>query len=165
MSLRRGESVLQLAPTSGPELRTWRDARYHELLGSEAKVIPGVPETLERLHGRLQMAIVTSCLLRNFLQMHRESGLLGYFDFILTREDYGKSKPDPEPYLAACTRTGLDPSVCLAVEDSERGVTAAIRAGLTVAAVPGAMNSEGDFSAARWRLDDVHHLPDLLGLP
>jgi len=164
MSLRRGESVLQLAPTSGSELRTWRDARYYELLGSEAKVIPGVPETLERLHGRLQMAIVTSCLLRNFLQMHRESGLLGYFDFILTREDYGKSKPDPEPYLAACTRTGLDPSACLAVEDSERGVTAAIRAGLTVAAVPGAMNSEGDFSAARWRLDGVHHLPDLLGL-
>ena len=163
LSLRRGESVLQLAATTGPELREWRDARYHELLGTGAQAIPGVAETLELLYGRLPMAIVTSCRRDHFLQMHRASGLLGYFDFVLTREDYVNSKPDPEPYLAAVARTGLDPAVCLAVEDSERGVTAALRAGLTVAAVPGAMNSGGDFTAARWRLETVHLLPELLG--
>lgn len=163
MSLRRGESVLQLAPGSGPELREWRDSRYYELLGSEARVIPGVRETLERLHGRLPMAIVTSCLLRNFLQMHRESGLLDYFDFILTREDYHHSKPDPEPYLAASARAGFDPADCLAVEDSARGVTSALRAGLAVAAVPGLLNNGGEFGAARWCLDSVHPLPELLG--
>jgi beta-phosphoglucomutase-like phosphatase (HAD superfamily) len=111
------------------------------------------------------MAIVTSCRRENFLQMHRESGLLGYFDFILTREDYGASKPDPEPYLAACTRAGLSPGRCLAVEDSERGVTAAARAGLAVAAIPGDLNRGGDFSAARWLLDSIHDLRALLVLP
>ena len=110
------------------------------------------------------MAIVTSCRRENFLQMHRESGLLGYFDFILTREDYGASKPDPEPYRTACARAGLHPGRCLAIEDSERGVTAAARAGLAVAAIPGAMNQGGDFSAARWLLDGIHQLPALLGL-
>lgn len=163
VSLRRGESVLQLAPGGEDEVRGWRDTRYRELLVADAAVIPGVPEILTRLHGRLPMAIVTSCRRENFLQMHHSSGLLGYFDFILTREDYGNSKPDPEPYLTACARAGLFPGDCLAVEDSERGVTAAARAGLAVAAIPGSLNQGGDFGAARWRLDTVHQLPELFG--
>lgn len=170
ISLRRGESVLDLAAVPGQggnapaELRRVRDGIYFRLLGEEARVIPGVRDTLERLQGRLPMAVVTSCRRVNFLQMHRGSGLLDYFDFILTREDYGASKPDPEPYLTACARAGLDPGRCLAIEDSERGVTAAARAGLAVAAIPGQMNRGGDFGAARWVLDGIHELPALLGL-
>lgn len=166
ISLRQGESVLGLA--SGDydqtELRHVRDTIYFRLLGEESRVYPGVPETLQHLHGRLPMAIVTSCRRENFLQMHRSSGLLGYFDFILTREDYVSSKPDPEPYLTACARAGLHPGRCLAVEDSERGVTSAARAGLAVAAIPGEMNRGGNFSAARWLLDGIHELPQLLNL-
>jgi len=170
ISLRQGESVLSLATVAGQgdseaaELRRVRDDIYFRLLGAEPRVFPGVQETLERLHGRLPMAIVTSCRRENFLQMHRASGLLGYFDFILTREDYAASKPDPEPYRTACVRAGLDPGRCLAIEDSERGVTSAARAGLVVAAIPGDMNRGGDFGAARWLLDGIHELPELLSL-
>lgn len=168
ISLRRGESVLALAASQddgeAAELRRVRDEIYFRLLGEESRVIPGVKDTLELLHGRLPMAIVTSCRRENFLQMHRTSGLLGYFDFILTREDYGASKPDPEPYLTACARASLHPGRCLAIEDSERGVTSAARAGLAVAAIPGEMNRGGDFGAARWLLDGIHQLPALLGL-
>ena len=170
ISLRQGESVLELAAGAGrsdgdaAELRRFRDDIYYRLLGEMARVIPGVQATLAQLHGRFHMAIVTSCGRANFQQMHRESGLLGYFDFILTREDYGASKPDPEPYRTACARAGLSPSRCLAIEDSERGVTSAARAGLVVAAIPGEMNRGGDFSAARWLLDGIHELPVLLNL-
>jgi len=168
ISLRQGESVLTLAAGQGSgepaELRRVRDEIYYRLLGEEARVYPGVRDTLERLHGRLPMAIVTSCRWDNFLQMHRDSGLLGYFDFILTREDYGASKPDPEPYRTACARAGLHPGRCLAVEDSERGVVSASKAGLTVAAIPGEMNRGGDFGAARWQLDGIHELPALLSI-
>jgi HAD superfamily hydrolase (TIGR01509 family) len=170
ISLRKGESVLALARTNGQcsidagKLRRYRDDLYLQLLGSEATVIPGVKETLWQLHGKVPMAIVTSCRKAHFLQMHRSSGLLGYFDFVLTREDYGSSKPDPEPYLTACSRAGLHPQRCLAVEDSERGVTSAARAGLAVAAIPGEMNISGDFSSARWLLDDVRDIPSLLNI-
>ncbi|GLI38262.1 HAD family phosphatase [Geobacter hydrogenophilus] len=170
ISLRQGESVLDLAAGAGQgdedatALRRVRDEIYFRLLGEEARVMSGVRETLARLHGRLPMAIVTSCRRDNFLRMHRQSGLLDYFDFILTREDYGASKPDPEPYRTACVRAGLDPGRCLAIEDSERGVTSAARAGLVVAAIPGDMNRGGDFGAARWLLDGVHELPALLKL-
>lgn len=166
ISLRLGESVLALADGIGDAgvLRRVRDDIYYRLLGEESRVYPGVRETLERLHGRLPMAIVTSCRRDNFLQMHRESGLLGYFDFVLTREDYRTSKPDPEPYLTACARAGFSPGRCLAVEDSERGVVSASRAGLAVAAIPGDLNRGGDFSPARWLLDGIHELPALLNL-
>ena len=165
ISLRKGESVLALAiDCDESELRGNRDEIYYRLLGEESRVYPGVQDTLELLHGRLPMAIVTSCTRSNFLQMHRSSGLLHYFDFILTREDYAASKPDPEPYRTACARAGLEPGRCLAIEDSERGVVAAARAGLTVAAIPGAMNRGGDFAAARWLLNAIDELPALLSL-
>ena len=166
ISLRQGESVLNLAPgdSDEAELRGVRDEIYFRLLGEESKVYPGVRDTLELLHGRQPMAIVTSCRRDNFLQMHSASGLLGYFDFVLTREDYVASKPDPEPYLTACARAGLDPGRCLAIEDSERGVISASRAGLAVAAIPGDMNQGGNFGAARWLLDGIHELPALLKL-
>jgi HAD superfamily hydrolase (TIGR01509 family) len=164
LSLGKGESVLQLAGGEEERLRSLRDARYLELLTHEARVIPGVPETLACLHGRQPMAIVTSCRSVNFYRMHNHSRLLGYFDFVLTREDYHSSKPDPEPYLAACRRAGVPPGECLAVEDSERGVVSAARAGLAVAAIPGELNAGGSFAAARWQLDSVTRLPELLGL-
>ena len=166
ISLRQGESVLDLASgvSDTDEVRRLRDEIYYRLLGEESRLFPGVLEIMERLHGRLPMAIVTSCRRENFTRMHRASGLLGYFDFILTREDYFASKPDPEPYRTACDRAGLDPGRCLAIEDSERGVISASRAGLAVAAIPGEMNRGGNFGAARWILNGIHELPKLLGL-
>ena len=98
------------------------------------------------------------------LEAHGPIRLGPFFDFVLTREDYGASKPDPEPYRTACARAGLRPGRCLAIEDSERGVVAAARAGLVVAALPGEMNRGGDFGAARWLLDRIQALPALLGL-
>lgn len=169
ISLQQGESVLQLAGLSGEDdqrLRARRDRRYRELLAADAPVMPGAAEVLRQLHGRQPMAVVTSCRRPHFELMHRGSGLLGYFDFVLTREDYRDGKPDPEPYLAACARAGCAPADCLAVEDSPRGVLAAHRAGLTVAALPGSLNAGGDFAVARWRMQRLEELPALLaGIP
>jgi len=167
ISMRRGESVLQLArlPKSGESaLRDWRDERYLAILANEAQIIPGVVETLQRLHGRVPMAIVTGCRRNHFELMHRGTGLLRFFDFVVAREDYVQAKPHPEPYLTALKRASLPPQRCLAVEDSERGVAAAVAAGLACAAIPGGFNAGGDFAAANWRLERVSQLPELLGL-
>lgn len=164
ISLQQGESVLQLAGAMEREVRLWRDRRYRELLASAAVVMPGALELLQGLHGRLPMAIVTSCRRPHFAEMHRNSHLIGYFDFILTREDYVNGKPDPEPYLTACARAGVAPERSLAVEDSQRGVRAAAAAGLQVAAFPGSLNDGGDFSAASWKIGALHELRALVGI-
>ncbi len=142
ISLIRGESAFAgaealLGPAEGERMRRDRDARYAGLLTGGVGPAAGVEATLSALHGRARMAIVTSCKREHFELIHRRSGLLGYFDFILTREDYRQPKPHPEAYLAALARSGRAPQACLAVEDSERGVRAAVAAGLCCLALPG----------------------------
>jgi beta-phosphoglucomutase-like phosphatase (HAD superfamily) len=88
------------------------------------------------LHRRLTMGIVTSSQRDHFECMHQTTGLLPYFDFVLTREDFRNTKPDPEPFLTAARRFDLDPARCLVIEDTRRGVIAAKRAGMECWAIP-----------------------------
>lgn len=141
ISMRQGGSVFSLAEHLFPaakidELRRERDRLYSRLLQGGAPVIPGARETLEALHGRVRMAIVTSCRREHFEIIHRGSGLLNYFDFILAREDYVLAKPHPEPYLAALARSGVSPGECVIIEDSPRGFAAARAAGMRCMVVP-----------------------------
>jgi beta-phosphoglucomutase-like phosphatase (HAD superfamily) len=62
-------------------------------------------------------------------------GLGGVFDAVVTGDDVGQSKPDPEIYLAAARRLALDPAACVAIEDAPNGVQAARRAGMRCIAV------------------------------
>ncbi|MGH8917897.1 MAG: HAD-IA family hydrolase, partial [Actinomycetes bacterium] len=47
-----------------------------------------------------------------------------------------RTKPHPEPYLYAAAQLGVDPTRCVAVEDSPTGAAAAVAAGCTVLVVP-----------------------------
>lgn len=57
------------------------------------------------------------------------------FDFIATRDDVERGKPDPEIYLLVIRELHLDPNKVVAIEDSPSGVEAALSAGLLVVAV------------------------------
>ena len=54
---------------------------------------------------------------------------------MLTREDVKQPKPDPEIYLLAAQRLGVEPQDCLVLEDSPNGVRAGVAAGMNVIAV------------------------------
>jgi mannitol-1-/sugar-/sorbitol-6-phosphatase len=56
---------------------------------------------------------------------------------LVTVDDIRAGKPDPEGYLLAAHRLGVDPARCLVVEDAEPGVRAARAAGSRVAALKG----------------------------
>ncbi|MFC8350661.1 HAD-IA family hydrolase [Streptomyces sp. NPDC057280] len=58
------------------------------------------------------------------------------FGVSVTADDTDRTKPEPDPYLAACHALGVDPSGCVAVEDTATGVASAEAAGCTVLAVP-----------------------------
>ncbi|MEV7026754.1 HAD family phosphatase [Kitasatospora sp. NPDC093558] len=59
-----------------------------------------------------------------------------WFTVTLAAEDTERTKPAPDPYLAAAERLGLDPATCVAVEDTPTGVASASAAGCAVLAVP-----------------------------
>jgi HAD superfamily hydrolase (TIGR01509 family) len=163
ISLRRGGSLLDLVQDRGPaqveQLRDARNARYAELLTSDLRVIDGVAECLEALHGRVPMAIVTSSLRSAFESIHRQTGLLGYFEFALTSGDYAAHKPHPEPYLSAAERLGVAPEECVVIEDTERGLQSATRAGMRCLVIPNSLTRGFEFQTAHAVLDSVRDVP------
>jgi HAD superfamily hydrolase (TIGR01509 family) len=143
-------------------LRARRNARYEELLQDRDLVVPGVREALARLKGRFRLGIVTSSKRPHFDAIHRETGLLDFFDFVLTREDYAHSKPDPEPYLKAVQTAGVPRERCLVIEDSERGLRSAKGAGLACWVIPNELTTEGDFRTADRVLANIDEAVALL---
>lgn len=168
ISLAQGRSIFALAGAAGhgdaelDVLRRWRNDRYLELLDGANHVLPGVREVLSNLHRRIGMAIVTSSLRNHFLAIHRRSQLLPFFDFVLTREDYRHSKPDPEPYLLALANSGLPAEKCLVIEDSPRGLAAAKAAGLTCWVIPSRETRALEFPGADRILERITDLPKLI---
>ena len=59
-----------------------------------------------------------------------------HFDVVVTGDDVRDGKPHPEPYLSAARALGVDPTECVAIEDSPTGVASATAAGCVVVAVP-----------------------------
>jgi len=166
VSLRRGESLFRLtegSSASRPEtvetLRVARNARYAELVSSELAVCDGVAECLEVLRGRVPMAIVTSSLRPVFQSIHEQTGLMKYFEFALTSGDYRLHKPHPEPYLCAAERLGIAPEHCVVVEDSERGLESATRAGMRCLVIPNRLTRGFAFERAHAVLESARDVP------
>lgn len=170
MSLSRGMSLADIivslgyTPETAEEARRRRNLLYDRMLleRGASLVIPGVPDILRELHGRYRIGVVTCCQEMHFRTIHDASGLRPFFDFVVGDQDFVRHKPDPEPYRTALLRAGISAEEAIAVEDSERGVLSAVRAGIRVAAIPRGISLCGDFSAADWRLSGIDRLPGLL---
>lgn len=157
ISLTEGRSAFDLAKAKGvpqdriDRLHEERNRRYTELLKRGVRILEGVEETLAMLRGTVTMAIVTSSRRVHFDAIHAGTGLIPYFDFVLAREDYTHSKPDPEPYLTAMKRSACGPQECLVIEDSPRGLASAVAAGIRCLVVPNDLTKGSPFTGA-WRV-------------
>ncbi len=59
----------------------------------------------------------------------------GVFAAVVTGDQVRNGKPDPEAYLTAAQRLGVDPRQCVAIEDSPAGVRSAHASGAVTLAV------------------------------
>jgi len=165
ISLTQGQSALALAASTDSELealRQKRDTLYAALLESSTVAMDGVHEVLGQLRNRFRMAVVTGCRRPHFEIIHRQTGLLPFFEFVLVREDYHHPKPHPEAYLKAVSLMELSPDECLVIEDSPRGLQAASSAGLRCCVIPNRLTAGRDFSKAERVIDHIGELPALL---
>ena len=90
--------------------------------------------------GKVPMAIATGgsrLVAEKTLQMLEISDL---FDEVVTADDVAVGKPDPEVFLQAAERIGIDPTKCVAFEDAAPGIMSAQLAGMQVVAVPTPMH-------------------------
>ncbi|MYK45654.1 MAG: HAD family phosphatase [Gammaproteobacteria bacterium] len=145
------------------DIEHWRAQRnvfYQELLVSEPIEIEGVEAVLATLRKRYRIAIVTTAKPEDFALIHRNRNIVPFADFVLTRETYQRSKPHPDPYLAALARYGIGPGTALAIEDSQRGLRAAVAAGLDCAVVHHPFTATQDFSLATYRVASLSELAE-----
>jgi len=91
-------------------------------------------DTLDRC--RLPRAIATSSSRRTVERHLTAHSLMGRFDEIVSHGDYEEGKPAPDPFLKAAERLGVEPCLCLALEDSYNGVRSASSAGMMTIMVP-----------------------------
>ncbi len=164
ISLKEGRSVFVLAleqgmsPEAVAQLTEERNRRYSNLLRNGVLLMDGVVDTLSRLLNKVRMGIVTSSRQEHFDIIHANTGIISYFDFVLTRKDYKRSKPKPDSFLTAMKHCELTRAECLIVEDSERGLAAANAAGINCIIVPNELTRNNDFTGA-WRVvDDIREV-------
>lgn len=116
--------------------RDWLTERVAQLFSEGIPWRPGAKDALQLARDMgLKTALVTNTergLVENALEtIGRE-----YFDFTVSGDEVEEGKPHPAPYLRGASLLGLDPSVCLGVEDSPTGSLSAHRAGCSVLLVP-----------------------------
>ncbi len=142
--------------------RSERNDLYQAYLRSEDIDIPGVEDVLATLSARFALAIVTTARQSDFDLIHAERKIIAPFDLILTNKDYARSKPHPDPYLAALAHFGITPKDALVIEDSERGLRSAVAAGIDCAVVYHPFTAPQDFSAATYSIQQLSELLDIL---
>lgn len=65
--------------------------------------------------------------------VRRTLGIIGvedWFDAVVGAEDTERHKPEPDVFLEAARRIGVEPGVCVVFEDTEMGLEAGRRAGM-----------------------------------
>ena len=142
--------------------REVRDDYYQQYLRTEAIEIEGVVETLAELSKYVRMAIVTTAKRADFDIIHENRQITPFMEFVLVREDYELAKPHPEPYLTGLQRLGATKEATLVVEDSSRGLSSAVAAGIDCAIVYNEFTKGHDFSQATYRIDTLIELKDII---
>ncbi|QOZ48578.1 HAD family hydrolase [Bradyrhizobium sp. CCBAU 53340] len=145
------------------ELHSIKTAHYAELVETGCCALrPGVAELLTAAKARGQrLAIATTTSHGNIeALLSRALGAqwAAAFDAIVAGDDVRDKKPAPDVYLEILARLKLQPSDCVAIEDSANGLVAASRASIPVLITRSMYFRDDDFRDARFVLDDLSDL-------
>ena len=107
-----------------------KEQTFLERLG-EVRAIDPVVDVARRLAGRIPIAVVTGGHREVCRRVLEHVGIGDLFDTLVASEDTQLHKPEPEPFLEAAARLNAEPARCVVWEDSDLGIEAARRAGMT----------------------------------
>lgn len=139
-----------------PALCSRRTSIYIDLLRRRVEPMPTAVEAVNlAVREGLICAIASSSGSAEIRVALEALDLSRCFSVVVTGEDVERPKPSPDVYDVAVERLGVRRDKCVAVEDSQIGLTAAIAAGLAVIAVPNNLTQTHDFARASARAKSV----------
>ncbi|MBV9923890.1 MAG: HAD-IA family hydrolase [Acidobacteria bacterium] len=123
-----------------------KEVAYRRLVRERGiELLPGVRRWLDRLHaGGWRQAVASSAPRANLEVIVEALKLTGYFAAVAAAEDVTEGKPDPQVFLVAAAKLGVEPAQCVVVEDAPAGTEAARRAGMRCV---GVLSSHGELEA------------------
>ena len=114
----------------------WLDV-YQELLIGHVPTKEGAHPFLARLHQlNIPRAVATSSSGAKARRILQKTGLMRFIQHVTGGDEVTTGKPAPDVYIDAAKKLGITPKHCLAFEDSNNGVTAALAAGMRVIQIP-----------------------------
>jgi mannitol-1-/sugar-/sorbitol-6-phosphatase len=162
-SAMHGVRSVEVVRALRPELDSVAESDAIERLQAEdvrgLRAVPGAAPALGALRGN-RVAVVTSAT--RALAAAR-LGAVGIEPpaVMVNAEDVSRGKPDPEGYLTAAQRLGVDPAEALVVEDSPPGIAAGRAAGAATIAVT-STHDAAELAAADVVIPSLVELPDVL---
>jgi HAD superfamily hydrolase (TIGR01509 family) len=119
---------------SEPEIKRFSDLKelcYRDIARGKIELMAGVREVLDALTAAcVKLAIGSSGVLPNLELTVSECGLTGRFAAISSVEDITRGKPDPQVFLVAAAKAGVEPRRSVVFEDAPVGIEAAKAAGM-----------------------------------
>jgi len=110
---------------------------FDGLCATDVPLRPGATDLLKVLRdAAIPMAVATSTARAKSQAQLKKAGIFHNFDVLVTRSDVKIGKQHPETFLKAAELLNVDPSNCLALEDSHNGVRAAAAAGMATIMIP-----------------------------
>ncbi len=104
--------------------------RFDETLERSRLINSCTAKIIGALRAKMKTAIVSSS---EEALLYRAAGYFGVdkeFDLVVGREEGERAKPEPDVYLKALSKLGVDAKEAVAVEDTPRGIAAARAAGI-----------------------------------
>jgi beta-phosphoglucomutase len=129
------DNGLTLTEPDISDLVARKAVRLEALEKSASVLFPGAREAIVRMAASRPTAIASGALKAEILRVLVHEALRVHFPIVVSAEDTPASKPDPAPYALAVqllgrSIAGLQPSECVAIEDSKWGLMSARSAGL-----------------------------------
>jgi len=116
--------------------------RLEELERDVSVLFPGAADAIRRAAAAMPLAIASGALGPEIRRILNRADLTRHFAAIVSAEDTPASKPAPDPYIRAVellreqiSGPSLQPSECIAIEDSRWGLESARAAGLRTVGV------------------------------
>ena len=134
------------------KLLDWRQERFIEIINQERPLFPEIPQLIGELHSRLPLAIASGSLHPVIDAVLKIENIRRYFSAVISSSDVAEGKPAPDIFLRAADDLETAPHDICVIEDSEAGIEAGVRAGMTVIAITN--------SLPRQRLGAAHHIVD-----
>lgn len=123
-------------PLASEEINQRVVARMEALYRERLPLLPGAVQAVRAIAGRWPVGLASSSNREIIDLFLTESGLHDTFRTAVSSEEVPRGKPAPDVYLETARRLDVEPSACVAVEDSSNGLRAADAAGMPAIAVP-----------------------------